>query len=119
MKTIVKAKASTPLLVLSIPLFIMGSALFSWGFTISPSGSTAPKTISREYVIPGKHTKRLNILVSKIEKGYIYDDASNKYKIHHFTRIVDNRKKGDHSVTIGELVFQNGMLSYVILKGEK
>jgi hypothetical protein len=38
-------------------------------------------------------------------------------KIYHFTRIVDNRRKGKHNVTIGELVFKNGILSYVILKG--
>lgn len=96
-----------------VTVFIIFSVLPAWGFTISPSTSRVSKTIS------GVDIKRVNIVVSKIDQGYIYDNAGNKYKIHSYTRIIDNRLDSEHKVTIGELVFENGRLKCIVLKGGK
>jgi len=96
-----------------VTIFIIFSVLPAWGFTISPSTSRASKTIS------SVHTKRVNIVVSKIDQGYIYDNVGNKYKIPSHTRIIDNRLKNKHKVTIAELVFEDGRLKCIILKGGK
>jgi len=95
-------------------IFTIFTILPSWSFTISSSSTVKSPKPNFE-----KHIERLNILVSKIENGYIYDKDGNKYKIYSFTKIIDNRQNFKHKVTIGELVFKNGKLAIIILKGGK
>lgn len=82
-----------------------------WGITLSSRSNLNP-------IKSNKNVKIVDILISKIEGTIIYSSTGNRYEIKPYTKVIDNRKKDrHHKVTIGELIFKNGKLETVILRG--
>ncbi len=65
---------------------------------------------------PSIHTAVKNIVLHKIEGGYIYSRDGQAFQINPTTKIIDNSDKNSSKMRIAELFFQRGILVAVSIK---